>query len=66
MSDLVLGLKRNIKKFSFKRQYNSPPQINPLLQPRSIPRQHVSMFSSVRRPSAQLQFGGTPGCGCGK
>ena len=66
MSNLVLGLKRNRINRSFTRQNNSPPQINPVLQARSVARQQVSMFSSVRRPCAQLQFGGTPGCGCGR
>ena len=75
MGNLILGFKRNIINNNnnnnnnnsirgFTRQ-TSTPQVNPLLQPRSITRPQVSMFTSVRRPCAQLQFGGTPGCGCG-
>jgi len=67
MKNLTLGFKRNnvnnVNNISM-RQYNSPRISNPLLQPRSVSRQQVSMFSSVRRPCAQLQFGGSPGCGC--
>ena len=76
MKNFVLGFKRNnvnsisTRQYSSRqyssRQYSSPTQINTLLQSPAVPRQHVSMFSSVRRPCAQLQFGGTPGCGCGK
>ena len=32
----------------------------------NVPRQNVNMFSSVRRQSATLIFGGTPGCACGR
>jgi len=69
MGNLILGFKRNNNNNNnnirgFTRQ-TSTPHVNPLLQPSYITRPQVSMFTSVRRPCAQLQFGGTPGCGCG-
>ena len=66
-----MGLKTNNNRMNnrniFMRHNVSYPRTNPNLQRRpQKPIQTLSMYSSVRRPCAQLQFGGTPGCGCGK